>query len=448
MFLPLIDVFADDEVTQLFSEESIAGAWLEVERALAHTQAELGIIPAEAAAAIDAAATPDLVELTSLRERTLVVGYPILPLLEQIGEASPEAGRYIHWGATTQDIMDTGLALILGRVLDRIEALVGGLGAVLATGADAHRTTVMSGRTHAQPAVPITFGGKLAVWLAELTRHRERLRAVRERVVVVQLFGAAGTAAALGAQSRAVRHGVAGRLGLRAVDVPWHTARDAVAEIGFVLAAMAGTCGKLAREVVELSRPEIGEVREEGGHLRGASSTMPQKANPIGSEAVVGLSIVAAQNASALLTAMQGTHERSSGEWQAEWDALPLVCAAAAGALGGAQRVMAGLSVFPEQMRANLDVEGGSIMAEAAMMAAAEVVGRPQAHVLVSDAFSTARSQGLSLRTALERILEPELLRAMPPLGDVLDPDSYLGESDAIVTAAIEGWMQVASSSG
>jgi 3-carboxy-cis,cis-muconate cycloisomerase len=440
VFLPLVDQFADDEVTQLFSEESFVGAWLEVERALAHAQAELGIIPVSAATAVDAAARPGLIDLASLRERTVVVGYPILPLLEQIGRASPEAGRHLHWGTTTQDVMDTGLALILGRALDRIETLVHALGAEVAIKADAHRGTVMPGRTHAQPAVPITFGGKLAVWLAELTRHRQRIRGARERVAVVQLFGAAGTAAALGPQSRAVRHGVAERLGLGAVDVPWHTARDGIAEAGFVLAATAGTCGKLAREVVELSRPEIGEVREEGGRLRGASSTMPQKANPVGSEAVVGLSVLAAHYAGALLTAMQGTHERAAGEWQAEWDALPLTCAAAAGALAGARRVVAGLGVFPERMRANLDGEGGAIMAEAVMMAVADVVGRADAHALVSEASLTARSEGVSLRVALERVLDSEVLAAIPPLDDLLDPASYLGETDAIVAVALGGW--------
>ena len=276
------------------------------------SQAELGIIPADAAAAIDAATTSGRIDLASLRERTLVVGYPILPLLEQIVHASPEVGRFLHWGTTTQDVMDTGLALVLGRALDRIETLLGELGGEVAAKADAHRATVMPGRTHAQPAVPVTFGGKLAVWLAELTRHRQRLRAARERAVVVQLFGAAGTAAALGPQSRAVRHALAERLGLGVVDVPWHTARDSVAETGFVLAAAAGTCGKLAREVVELSRPEIGEVREEGGHLRGASSTMPQKANPVGSEAVVGLGILAAHHAGALLDGDAG-HARACG---------------------------------------------------------------------------------------------------------------------------------------
>ena len=296
--------------------------------------------------------------------------------------------------------------------------------------------------------MPITFGGKLAVWLAELTRHRERIRGARERAAVVQLFGAAGTAAALGPQSRAVRHGVAERLGLGAVDVPWHTARDGVAEVGFVLAATAGTCGKLAREVIELSRPEIGEVREEGGHLRGASSTMPQKENPVGSEAVVGLSILAAQHAGTLLAAMQGTHERAAGEWQAEWDALPLTCAAAAGALAGARSVVAGLGVFPERMRANLDEEGGSIMAEAAMMAVADVVGRADAHALVSEASSAARREGLSLQSALEQVLEPDILTAIAPLADLLEPASYLGETDEIVTNALAGWAHATSAGG
>ena len=172
--------------------------------------------------------------------------------------------------------------------------------------AEEHRATMMPGRTHGQPAVPITFGGKLAVWLAELVRHLERVRTARERVAVVQLFGAAGTAAALGPASRELRHRVADRLSLGEADVPWHTARDSLAEVGFTLASVAATCGKLAREVIDLSRPEIGEVREASGDHRGASSTMPQKANPIESEVVVGLSVLAAQQVPALLAAMQG----------------------------------------------------------------------------------------------------------------------------------------------
>jgi 3-carboxy-cis,cis-muconate cycloisomerase len=448
LFLPLVDVFGDAETVDCFSQASHVRAWLEVERALAAAQSEHGVIPTEAAAAIDAVARPEHVDLARLNERTLVVGYPILPLLEQLSGRSDEAARYLHWGATTQDIMDSGLALVCGRALDRIDVLTRAFGDGLARLADEHRGTVMPGRTHAQPAVPIALGGKLAVFVAELTRHVERLHAARRRAVVVQLFGAAGTAAALGETSRAVRRGVAERLGLGVVDVPWHIARDGLAEVGFVLAALAATCGKLAREVIELSRPEIGELAEVAGDHRGASSTMPQKANPIGSEAVVGMSILAAQHAGALLVALQGTHERAAGEWQAEWDALPLVFAAAGGALATAGHVVDGLRVFPKRMRENLERDGGSIMAEAAMMAVADVVGRGAAHALVYDASVLVRTKGVTLRAALDQTLEREVLAALPPLDSVLDPARYLGETDAIVTASLDGWEQVTRGDG
>ncbi len=446
MFSPLVDLFGDEKVIQLFSEESLVAAWLELERALADAQAELGVIPPEAAGEITAAAVPEHVDLAALREQTLVVGYPILPLLDQIVQRSPAAGRFLHRGATTQDVMDTGLALVGSRALDHIESVVRTLGDRLTTLAQEHRRTVMAGRTHAQPAVPITFGGKVAVWLAELARHVDRLRSAHARLAVVQLFGAAGTAAALGPRSRDVRHAVAGRLGLGVVDVPWHTARDGVAEAGLALAALAGLCGRIAREVVELSRPEIGELREEGGHHRGASSTMPQKANPIGSEAVIGMSMLAAHHAGALLAALQGTHERSAGEWQVEWDAVPAVFAAAGGAVAGAARIVEVLRVFPDRMRANLELDGGTIMAEAAMMAVGEVLGRAEAHATVYEASALARSEGVSLADALRKTLAHDVLAALPPLDEVLAPDAYLGETDAIVTAACESWARVMSS--
>jgi 3-carboxy-cis,cis-muconate cycloisomerase len=443
LFLPLVDVFGDEEILELFSEEALVEAWLQVERALALAQSELGILPADAAAAIAAEAIVDKVDLGRLREETRNVGYPILPLLEQIKAASsPDVARYLHWGATTQDVMDTGLALTLARVLDRVEMLERALGDAIASKAEQHRTTVMAGRTHGQHAVPITFGGKLAVWLAELERHVERLRSARARAAVVQLFGAAGTGAALGPEIHELRRRLAARLSLEVVDVPWHTARDGLAEVGFVLAAVAATCGKIAREVIELSRPEIGELREAEGHHRGASSTMPQKVNPIGSETVVGLSVLAAQQIPALLAAMQAGHERATGEWQIEWDAIPGIAAAAAGALAGAADVVGGLHVFPERMRANLEMDGGLIMAEAVMMAAATIVGRGQAHDLVYQACATARREGIGLAEAIRRELGPELVGALPPLETLLDPTQYLGETDAIVSTALEGWAR------
>jgi 3-carboxy-cis,cis-muconate cycloisomerase len=432
-FLPLVDVFGDDVVLEHFSERALVETWLEFERALAAAQADLGTIPEEAAEAIAAEATADNVDLRRLREQTRVVGYPILPLLEQIsGASSPDVAQYLHWGATTQDAMDTGLALTLARVFDRIEALLLALGDAVAAKMQEHRGKLMIGRTHAQPAVPITFSGKLAVWLSELTRHLGRSRAAREGIAVVQLFGAAGTAAALGPGSRELRRRVAARLSLGTADVPWHAARDGLAAAGCALAALAATCGKIGREVIELSRPEIGELREAGGHHRGASSTMPQKANPIDSEAVVGLSILAAQQVPALLAAMQGTHERSAGEWQAEWDAIPLVAAAAAGAVAGAGRVVEGLHVDAERMRANLDADD-LVMAEAAMMALAPTLGRSAAHDAVYDACMKARAEGRSLADVLGG-------------GATLDPAQYLGESDEIVTSALESWTRASAS--
>jgi 3-carboxy-cis,cis-muconate cycloisomerase len=445
VFLPLADVFGDDELTACFSQRSLVGAWLEVERALAAVQGEYGLIPGAAAAAIEAVALPEHIDLPRLDERTRVVGYPILPLLEQLGELSNEASRYLHWGATTQDIMDTGLALVCGRALDRIDALVRSLGDHLVRLAARHRATPMPGRTHAQPAVPITFGGKLAVFIGELTRHVERLRAVRGRLVVVQLFGAAGTASALGTKSRAVRHGVAERLGLGIVDVPWHAARDSLIEVGAVLASIAATCGRLGHEIVELSRPEIGEVAEPGGLYHGASSTMPQKANPIGSETAIGMSILAGQHAGALVVAAQVTHERAAGEWQAEWDALPLAFVATAGALTAAVSVAEGLRVLPDRMRENVDNHGGAIMAEAAMMAVAEVVGRGAAHATVYDAAAIVRTDRIKLSEALERTLDDDVLERLPALDHILDPMTYLGETDEIVTAALDAWARVTS---
>ena len=331
-FLPLVGVFGDPETGELLSERAAIDAWLDVECALAAAQASLGLVPVDAAEQVQAQARKARIDPAAIHEGMRLIGYPIVPLLGELGhDAPPAVAATIHWGATTQDIMDSGLAVVLRRALTRIEVLIIEVGDAAARHAERHRGTAMVGRTHAQPAVPTTFGAKAAVWLAEFARHCDRLRAARERAAVVSLFGAGGTSAALGPQSREIRRLVADRLGLAAVDVPWHTARDNVAEVGFVLAAISATCGKIAREVIDLSRPEIGELRERGGDHRGASSTMPQKANPISSEVVVGMSSLAAQQVPALLAAMQAGHERAAGEWQIEWDALPTVVALAAG---------------------------------------------------------------------------------------------------------------------
>lgn len=443
----LLDTFGDPEMALVFSESSTVRAWLAVERALAVAQAELGLIPADAAAAIGARIDGLSIPGGALDEGFRHVGYPIVRLLALVGQGAPaEVGAWLHWGATTQDIMDTGQALQLREALARLESLVTGLGDRLSELAGRHRDTVMAGRTHGQQAVPTTFGAKVAVWLAELARQLDRLREARPRICAVELFGAGGTTAAMGPDAARVRHAVAEALGLTAVDVPWHVARDGIAEACFLAASISGTCVRIAREVADLARTEIGEVREPLTHGRGASSTMPQKANPILSEAIIGMGTIAASQLPAALAAMQGRHERAAGEWQVEWDVVPSLCCLAAGSLVAVTAVVGGLVVDEPRMRANLEQDGGLIMAEALMMALAPMAGRAEAHHLVYDLSARARVEGRSLRDVVATDLPADLAARLPSVDEMLDPARYVGESGAIMDAAVSGWAARRSS--
>ncbi len=440
-FLPLTATFGDAATAGIWSERSVIEAWCRVEVALADAQAEAGDIPEADAVAIRHWADPGRVDTDLLREGMRVVGYPILPLLEQLRTGAPSSvAASLHWGATTQDIMDSALAVLFARSLDRLVALVTELGDRLATLTVTGRATIMAARTHDQLAVPTTLGAKLAVFLVELARGRERLLRARSGVAVVSLFGAGGTAAALGPHSAAVRAGVAMRLGLATVDVPWHVARDGLAEAAFACAAIAATSGRLAREVIALSRTEVDELREVTGHHRGASSTMPQKVNPISSETTVGFSIIAAAQVPILLAAMQPRHERAAGEWQAEWDALPIVSTASAGSVANVLEAARGIRVDAAHMTANLSLDGGMIMAEAAMMALAPIVGRGPAHDLVYAACTLARNEHATLLDAMRSTLDDDLLARLPPLEQLLDPAAYLGEAVAIADRGVVSW--------
>jgi 3-carboxy-cis,cis-muconate cycloisomerase len=437
----LQDTFGDPVMTTTFSQASTIRGWSRVEAALAEAQGRLGVIPADAAEAIvariDALSIPDGALTPGIRP----VGYPLVDLLAAIGRDAPAGvAAYLHWGATTQDIMDTGLALQLADALDRLETLVAALGDVIVPHARRHRSTVMAARTHGQQAVPTTFGAKAATWLAELTRQHDRLVQARPRVAVVELFGAGGTTAAMGPQAAAIRHEVARLLGLTSTDVPWHAARDGVAEACGVAASMASTCVRIAREVVDLARTEVGEVHETLSHGRGSSSTMPQKANPILSESIVGMGSIALSLMPAALTAMQVRHERAAGEWQIEWDVVPAMMTMAAGSLALTAEMVGGLDVDPSRMRANLDMDGGLVMAEALMMGIAPVAGRARAHELVYDLCARARRDGRSLRDVVVSDLPDDLAARLPDADTLLDPVRYLGEAEAIVDAALVAW--------
>lgn len=430
-------LYADEPTARIFSEPETVRSWLAVEAALAQAQADAGVLTREEADAIAGAAVLENIDLAALREGSRNVGYPILPLVRMIAAALPDsANGRVHLGATTQDIMDTGLALQLRAALDRLGELLDAYGTALVDQMEAHRHTLLAARTHAQQAVPTTFGAKLATYVAELARHRARLAAARERACRVSLHGAGGTSAAMGAHAPAVRAALAERLGLGPAEVPWHVARDALAEVGLAVAAVAATCARFAREVVDLSRTEVGEVAEQDGHHRGASSTMPQKANPIGAEAIIGLAVTVGALAPALLRAMEAGHERAAGEWQVEWHVVPQVATLGAGALAMSAEVCATLRVNAEAMRANLVDGRGFVMAEAYMMRAAPILGRERAHDLVYMAAQRARERGVRLEEALREVG----LMDAPGMAEIR-PDDYTGDPDRVCDAALAAWQ-------
>lgn len=436
-FSLLRQLYADDEMAEIFSERSTVAFWLATEAALAAAEAEVGILTAQEADAIAAACSVTTIDLPKLWRESRVVGYPVLPLVRAISAQLPEGpnGR-VHYGATTQDIMDTALSLQLNAALTRLESLVNELGNRLAEHAAAHVATVMAARTHAQQAVPTTFGAKLATYLDELARHRRRLAEMQPRVAAVSLFGAGGTGAALGSQSSEIRRRLAARLELHHTDVPRHVARDGIAEFGFLCAAIAATCARFAGEVIALSRTEIDELVEGEGRHRGASSTMPQKANPVLSEAVIGLSATAQALVGPLLRAMQPVHERAAGEWQIEWEVVPLVAVLAAGALTTSGKVAAEMRVRPERMLANASSDHGGLLAEAYMMTLAPTLGRERAHDLVYDAFRLARERDVPLHDAIgDQLADAGLLPDRP-----LEPEDYLGETERICESALARW--------
>jgi 3-carboxy-cis,cis-muconate cycloisomerase len=439
-FSMLYQFAGDEDQISIFSDEQTIQAWLDVEAALAKAQGEAGVIDAADAALIEAACTIDNIDREALWKSARNVGYPIFGLVRQVSEHLPEGpnGR-VHYGATTQDIMDSGLALQMSRSLAAMDAQLQRLGDLLATIATTHRDTVMPGRTHAQQAVPTSFGATMAVTVEELRRQRERLAHAYETVRVVSLFGAGGTNAAQGPKSVEVRARVAELLGLRDTDVPWHVNRDVIAEYGYVCATICGSLAKLARDVVDLSRSEVAEVFEPYNPHRGASSTMPQKVNPISSELIIGMSATASALLSVFTRVQEAGHQRAAGEWQAEWLAVPTMGTLAGSALDEAIVIAGGMRVNPERMEENLTVDGGLIMAEAQMIQLAQQLGREDAHDLLYEASTLAREKGVVLAVALKEVAASAGKSDLLP-ERLVSPADYLGEAGHIVDSAVAAW--------
>ena len=435
------DMFGTAAMRAIFDEGAFLTRCVEAEVALARAQGRLGIIPADAAEAIANAASAEGLDLDRLATETEIVGYPVLPLLHQIGPLCGEAGRYLHWGATTQDIMDLATVLQMRAGLDLVGQQLDAVRAALVALARTHRDTEMAGRTHLQQALPITFGYKAAVWLSGLDRHAARLAELRPRALMAQFGGAAGTLASLGQSGEGllVRAELARELGLAEPPITWHVARDGLVEAVQFLALLGGTLGKIGLDVMLMASTEIGELAEPFVKGRGGSSTMPQKRNPISSELMLAASKMLRQNAGLMLDAMVQDFERATGPWHLEWSAAPESFVLAAGALSQARFMLEGLVVDRERMRRNLRLTNGLIVAEAVMMGLAPHLGRSRAHDVVYDACRQAIEGGGDIHPILTA--QPDIVGLLGEqrLAQLCDPSRYVGASPLMVDEVLAG---------
>ncbi|KAM0188476.1 hypothetical protein ACHAPA_008616 [Fusarium lateritium] len=429
------DMFGTEEIRQVFSDQSYIRHCVNVETALARAQAKANVIPVDAAESITSLSDPSKLDYDRLAKETEIVGYPVLPLVRQLSTMCGDAGKYLHWGATTQDIMDTASIMQMDTGLSIIERKLESVIAILAKLSEDHKDALMAGRTHLQHALPVTFGYKCAVWLSGLQRSRERLKQLRPRCLLVQYGGAAGTLASLGSGSTGmvVRKNLAQETGLRDPSITWHVARDGVAEIINTLAVIGGTLGKVALDLIIMSSNELGEVMEPFVPHRGASSTMPQKRNPISSELILAASKILRANAGLALEGMVADFERASGPWHLEWVAIPESFVVAVGALHQAEFVLSGLTVDKKKLLENLNSTNGLIVAEAVMMGLAPHTGRQEAHDIVYEVCKSSIEDGTAFYDVLKSTDAVSKVLSEEELQSLCDPRNYIGAALSMV---------------
>ena len=434
-------LWSTPELHRLFDDRGRTQSWLDILTALAHAQAELGLIPAAAAEAIEVHARVELLDLEAVAAGTRATGHSTLGLIRCLRDLLPEsAAQWVYYGATVQDLTDTWFALTMRSVLDVVDRDLARCQAAALDLARRHRDTVMCGRTHGQPGLPITFGFKAAVWASELGRHRDRVAQARPRLEVVQLGGALGTLEFWGEPALDLMAVFARRLTLAVPDIPWITARDRVAEFATLLAMVTGTLGKIGNEIYELQRPELGELGEPFTPGQVGSITMPHKRNPELAEHLDTLSRVVRSNAGLALEGMIALHERDGRGWKAEWLLLPESSLLTGAALEFAARLLEGLQVFDVRMRGNLDAQRGYPLSEPVMRVLAGRIGKHAAHEVVYAATMAGLDRGLDLAEALrsaglvgpQGLTEAELARA-------LDPVNALGAATAFVDRVLAG---------
>jgi 3-carboxy-cis,cis-muconate cycloisomerase len=437
-------IFVSDAVAATTSDRAWLQAMLDAEAALAWAEADVGVVPRTAADAIAAACRAEAFDVDELGRAARAGGNPAIPMVAALrARVAGDAAGFVHWGATSQDVIDTAAMLVVARTLGVMGPDLDGLAAGAARLAEAHRDTPMVARTLLQHALPTTFGLKAAGWLTAVLEARRRVAWVRTERLAVQLGGAAGTLASLGADGPAVVERFGARLGLRAPLLPWHTDRTRVAEVAGVLGEVAGVVGKVALDVVLLSQTEVGEVAEPAAPGRGASSTLPHKRNPVGAASMDAAVRRAHAMVGVLLGSMVQPHERAAGAWQAEWPALTELLALTGGAVAHGRDVVCGLEVDAARMRENLERTGGVVLAERVALHLAAVLGRDEARHRTEAASARARAAGRSLADELRA--DPDLRLDDGQIADLTDPGGYLGSAPAFVDAALAAYRRETS---
>ena len=433
--------FTSAPMRAVFCDQGRLQGMLDFEAALARAEAAVGLIPASAVAPIAGACRAELYDVPALATAIASAGNSAIPLVKalgrQIAAVDAEAERYVHLGATSQDAMDSGLVLQLRAAVNIFESELAALADDLAAQAERHAATPLAGRTWLQHATPVTLGMKLAGLLGAVTRQRQRLAELKPRLLVLQFGGAAGTLAALGEQALPVSEALARELDLTLPEQPWHTQRDRLVEFAGWLGLLAGTLGKLGRDLSLLMQTDVGEAFEPSAPGKGGSSTMPHKRNPVGAAVLIGAATRAPGLVATMLSAMPQEHERSLGLWHAEWETLPELCCLLSGALQQARLLLPGLEVDAARMRANLDLTRGLVLAEAVSIALAQRIGRERAHHLVEQCCRQAVNESRHLRDVLGANSEVSAELSATELDRLLDPAHYLGLAQSWVARAV-----------
>jgi 3-carboxy-cis,cis-muconate cycloisomerase len=428
-------LFGDAEIDALFGDRARLQGMLDFEAALARAEARCGVIPADAVAAVEAACGAVRYDIGAIAAATALAGNPAIPLVKaltaQVAADDAGAARWVHWGATSQDVIDTGGVLQLRAALDALEPKLAALCASLRALAERERDTGLPGRTLLQQAVPVTFGLKAAGWLDALQRAQRRLHALRVETLALQFGGAAGTLASLQTRGLEVAGALADELQLPLPALPWHAARDRIAEVGVAFALLAGALGKIATDVVLLMQSEVAEAFEPAGAGKGGSSAMPHKRNPVGCVAAIAAATRVPGLLATLFAALPQPHERAAGQWHAEWETLPEIVRLTAGSLAQVRVVIDGLQLDREKMREHLDSHGGLLYAEAVAVTLGERIGKPAAHALVEAAARRALAEHRHLRDVLGEDAAVAAVLDAGQLQALFAPGSWRGMADA-----------------